>query len=114
MLFRRRAYGYVTRVKDGARQVLVFRHRDYPEAGIQIPGGGIEPEKTPLQGIRREIFEETGLLDCVVGRELAVDLREYYNGDLHQRIERHFFLLSVDDVSDEWEHHVTGKGRIMG
>jgi 8-oxo-dGTP pyrophosphatase MutT (NUDIX family) len=114
MLFRRRAFGYVTRTKNGTRQVLVFRHRDYPEAGIQIPGGGIEPEETPLEGIRREIVEETGLLDCAVERELAVDVREYHTGDLHQRIERHFFLLSVNNVPDEWAHHVTGKGEDNG
>jgi 8-oxo-dGTP pyrophosphatase MutT (NUDIX family) len=114
MLFRRRAYAYVTRIKNGARQVLVFRHRDYPEAGIQIPGGGIEPEETPLEGVRREVVEETGLLDCTVERELAVDVWEYHHGDLHQRVERHFFLLSVDDAPDEWEHHVTGKGEDNG
>jgi 8-oxo-dGTP diphosphatase len=44
MLFRRRAYAYVTRVKDGTRQVLVFSQQNDPEAGIQVPGGGIEPE----------------------------------------------------------------------
>lgn len=114
MLFRRRAFGYVTRTKNGIRQALVFRHRDYPEAGIQIPGGGIEPEETPFEGIRREIVEETGLLDCTVERELAVDVREYHNGDLHQRIERHFFLLSVTNAPDKSEHHITGKGEDNG
>ena len=114
MLFRRRAYAYVTRIKDGIRQVLVFSQQNDPEAGIQIPGGGIEPEETPLEEVRREVVEETGLLDCAVERELAVDVREYQNGDLHQRIERHFFLLSVDDAPDEWEHHVTGKGEDNG
>ncbi|HEX6777377.1 MAG TPA: NUDIX domain-containing protein, partial [Ktedonobacterales bacterium] len=68
MLFRRRAYAYVTRMKDRTRQVLVFSQQNDPEAGIQIPGGGIEPEETPLEGVRREIVEETGLLDCLVER----------------------------------------------
>lgn len=114
MLFRRRAYAYVTRTKEGARQVLVFSQQNDPEAGIQIPGGGIELEETPLEGVRREIVEETGLLDCLVERELAVDVCEYHNGNLHQRIERHFFLLSVNNAPDEWEHHVTGKGEDNG
>lgn len=114
MLFRRRAYAYVTRIKDGARQVLVFSQHNDPEAGIQIPGGGIELEETPLEGVRREVVEETGLLDCTIERELAVDVWEYHNGDVHQRVERHFFLLSVDDAPDEWEHHVTGKGEDNG
>lgn len=114
MLFRRRAYAYVTRMKDRTKQVLVFSQQNDPEAGIQIPGGGIEPEETPLEGVRREIVEETGLLDCLVERELAVDVREYHNGNLHQRIERHFFLLSVNNAPDKWEHHVTGKGEDNG
>lgn len=114
MLFRRRAFGYVTRTKNGTRQVLVFSKQNDPEAGIQIPGGGIEPEEMPLEGVRREIVEETGLLDCIVERELAVDTWEYHIGNLHQRIERHFFLLSVNNAPDEWEHHVTGKGEDNG
>ena len=114
MLFRRRAYAYVTRIKDGARQVLVFSQHNDPDAGIQIPGGGIEPEETPLEGVRREVFEEVGLKECLVERELAVDMWEYHNGDLRQHVERHFFWLSVADASDEWEHHVTGKGEDNG
>ncbi len=114
MLFRRRAYAYVTRIKDGTRQVLVFSQQNDAEAGIQVPGGGIEPEETPLEGVRREVAEETGLLDCKVERELAVDSWEYHNGDLHQRVERHFFLLSVKNAPDKWEHHVTGKGEDNG
>ena len=114
MLFRRRAYAYVTRIKDGARQVLVFSQQNDPEAGIQIPGGGIEPGETPFEGVRREVIEETGLLDCTVERELAVDVWEYHHGDLHQRVERHFFLLSVDAAPDEWEYDVTGKGEDNG
>lgn len=114
MLFRRRAYAYVTRIKDGARQVLVFSQHNDPDAGIQIPGGGIEPEEAPLEGVRREVVEETGLKECLVERELAVDMWEYHNGDLHQRVERYFFLLSVGDAPDEWKHHVTGKGEDNG
>ncbi|HEY7347606.1 MAG TPA: NUDIX domain-containing protein [Ktedonobacterales bacterium] len=109
MRTRRRAYIYVIREKDGVRQLLVF-HEDDPEAGIQVPGGGIEPDETPLEGMKREVLEETGLKACVVERELAVDLRQYED---HLQ-ERHFFWLSVADAPDEWDHVVSGKGEDNG
>jgi len=111
MHFRRRAYGYVTRIKNGARQVLVFRQND-EEAGIQFPGGGIEPHETPAEGMKREMIEETGLKDFIIERELAADQWDHPQEDLH--IERHFFWLSVANAPDTWDHLVTGKGEDNG
>lgn len=37
----KKAYGYVTRIKNGKPQVLVFQH-SIPEAGIQIPKGTVK------------------------------------------------------------------------
>ena len=34
-----KVYAYITR----AEQLLVFSHVDFPEAGIQVPGGTLEP-----------------------------------------------------------------------
>lgn len=50
-----KGYGYVTRVNDGRRQVLVFDHVEYPEAGTQVPGGSLEEGEEPLAGILREV-----------------------------------------------------------
>jgi hypothetical protein len=38
----KKAYGYVTRIKNGETQVLVFQH-PIREAGIQIPKGTVMP-----------------------------------------------------------------------
>jgi len=41
--------------------LLVFTHPRFPEAGIQVPAGTIEPGETPAEATQREAFEETGL-----------------------------------------------------
>jgi 8-oxo-dGTP pyrophosphatase MutT (NUDIX family) len=53
----RRAVAYIT---HGDR-LLVFRHTQHPEAGIQVPGGKIEDGEAPDVGALREAYEETGL-----------------------------------------------------
>jgi 8-oxo-dGTP pyrophosphatase MutT (NUDIX family) len=112
MKFSRKAYGYVTRIHNANKQVLVFRHPllDITEGGIQIPKGTIQAGETPLEAVRREIIEETGLTEFTVEREIAVDVWEYrHEGEVEQH-ERHFFWLSVLDlhVPDTWYHNVIG------
>lgn len=45
MLYKKKVHAYVTREKEGVMQLLVFKHRDIPEAGIQIPGGRLTKGK---------------------------------------------------------------------
>lgn len=47
-------------VLDGPR-VLVFEHLDEPDAGVQLPAGGVEPGETPAEAAVRELREESGL-----------------------------------------------------
>jgi 8-oxo-dGTP pyrophosphatase MutT (NUDIX family) len=47
---------------DEDRIVLVGQHRYTLDRGSwEIPEGGVPPDETPLQGIQRELREETGL-----------------------------------------------------
>ena len=52
-----KVYAYITR-RD---QLLVFRHVDFPEAGIQVPGGTVEGGEAPEVAVMREAFEETDI-----------------------------------------------------
>ena len=37
------------------RDILVT-YQDEPEPEVQLPGGGIDPGKSPLQALRREVY----------------------------------------------------------
>ncbi len=50
-------------VRDG--RVLMVHERSRRSGGGEwwtLPGGGLEPGETPEQAVRREVFEETGLV----------------------------------------------------
>jgi ADP-ribose pyrophosphatase YjhB (NUDIX family) len=104
----RKAYAYIIRERAGRREFLVFRHRDFPEAGVQVPRGTIFPDETPQAAVLREAQEETGLATLALVRPLATDLQPQANGLLYQR---HFFALAAPaETPDVWDHVVTGDG----
>ncbi len=108
----RKAYAYIIRERAGIREFLVFRHRDFPEAGIQVPRGTMLPDEPPAAAVLREAREETGLRDVTVVRPLAVDIELQPDGTRH---ERHFFELAAPaHPPDAWEHVVTGEGEDNG
>ncbi len=102
MLRRHKVYAYITR----ADQLLVFKHVDFPEAGIQIPGGTIESGETPEIAVMREASEETGLQGLVLEKYLGSD--EYHVLSTHpEEIHlRHFYhMLCAQDTADTWQHY---------
>ena len=101
---------YIVREKSGRRELLTFTHRDFPEAGIQVPAGTVEDGEEIEAGLRREVVEETGLHDFDIVREVAT-----YNwvhpvtGNIH---ERHVFLIAAPtSTPDEWEWVETDGGK---
>jgi 8-oxo-dGTP diphosphatase len=107
---RHRVVAYVTRDRDGRRELLVFEHRDYPAAGTQVPAGRLDPGETLEAGLRRELAEEAGLTNVRVVRELA-GFEDHYGN----RYENHGFHVALgEEASDEWEHVVLGEGDDAG
>ena len=111
-----------TRLKVGAfvlrprahapAELLLFRHVDFPDAPIQIPGGSIEPGEEPYAAALRELHEEAGLAALPLIRALGISeciLPAW--ADLPERINRrHCYLFDGAGLPDEWQHLVTGEG----
>ncbi|WP_036183407.1 NUDIX hydrolase [Ureibacillus manganicus] len=102
----KKAYGYVTRIKNGKTQVLVFQH-SIPEAGIQIPKGTVNAQEDAYHAVIREIEEETGLKNFIVENLIAEDNWKNDDGATHNRF---FYKIVVSDAPDKWDHQPTGGG----
>lgn len=108
----RKVLAYVVR----AGRLLVFRHRDHPDAGLQVPAGTLEPGEAPDVGALRETEEETGRSGFGLVRKLGVseyEFRERFEGrDRRELHERHVFLLAPPpDLPEQWSYLAeAGKG----
>lgn len=94
---------YITR----GRQLLVFDHRDHPEAGTQVPAGTVEPQEGLVKAAIREAQEETGLSDARLVGILGSAMFEDSDG---ASVERHYFHLVTSDPRDSWLHWETHGG----
>jgi ADP-ribose pyrophosphatase YjhB (NUDIX family) len=85
--------------------LLVFRHPDAPEAGIQVPAGTVEANERLENAVLREAFEETGLdnlmLVCLLG-EQERDMSDFGSDEIHHR---HFYHLRCQGYPPAtWQH----------
>lgn len=89
-----------------ADQLLVFRHSQHPEAGIQVPAGSIEPGEDPAAAIIREAFEETGLEQLQLNRYLG-EADHLFTHEGQKFIQkRHFYhLIYHDPARERWHYH---------
>ena len=105
-----RAYAYI--VRDG--QVAVFDHPD-PDAGVQVPGGGVETGETSEEAVVREAREESGL-DCEVVTRLGVTQRQAWfpDGDIISITRHYFHLRPLGPAEERWtwieRHSSDGSG----
>lgn len=107
---RQRVLAYVTRERDGRKELLVFDHPD-TDGGTQVPAGRVDAGETLEEGLRRELHEESGLEDVDVLRELPI-LGEWVAAS---RYEDHAFELRLcGDAPDVWHHVVHGAGEDVG
>lgn len=105
---RKRVVVYAVR-EDG---LLVFDHRDHPEAGTQVPAGGIEPGEDMIDAVRREVLEETGV--TVTAEPTFLGVHEHEDG-VGQPTRSHFFVVDAPEgLPLSWEHVVGGEGEDAG
>jgi GrpB-like predicted nucleotidyltransferase (UPF0157 family)/8-oxo-dGTP pyrophosphatase MutT (NUDIX family) len=105
---RHRAYAYIT---HGSR-LLVFRHVNAPEAGLQVPAGTIEAGEDPAAAALREAREETGLDRLTLVSLLVRDERDMSDCGANELQHRWFFHLRCDGSPPQtWRHAETSDGR---
>ncbi|MCI0764306.1 NUDIX domain-containing protein [Bacillus sp. TL12] len=106
MLYKKKVYAYITREKEGVMQLLVFTHRDMPEAGIQVPGGTVDEGEKLEEAVLREVLEESGLRHVYIERFIGDYIIHVKEKQEYQK--RHFFHISLlTHVKDTWEHMVS-------
>lgn len=107
-----RATAFVT---DPSGRLLVFDHVDEPEAGTQVPAGGIHPGEPPVDAVVRELAEESGITDAVVVRKLGEAWRYADHGRVPEGLEeqvQHVFHLTLDAPTPRptWQWDERGDG----
>jgi 8-oxo-dGTP pyrophosphatase MutT (NUDIX family) len=98
---RQKVYCYIT---HGDR-LLVLRHVDDPEAGVQVPGGSVEPGETPPVAALREAEEETGLRGLALINLLGERERDMSDFGRDEIQHRWFYHLDYEGTTTEpWRH----------
>jgi ADP-ribose pyrophosphatase YjhB (NUDIX family) len=99
-----KVFVYITR----QNRLLVFRHVDFPEAGIQVPAGTVRDNEDLETAVLREAQEETGLTDLTIKEYLGQHIRSMEDIGKEEIHHRHFYhLLCGGDPPEGWLHDET-------
>ena len=96
-----KVFAYITH----QNKLLVFRHIDFPEAGIQVPAGTVKSNEDLATAVLREAQEETGLRNLTLVTYLGEQIRNMEDVGKKEIHHRHFYhLLCNEDPPDQWQH----------
>lgn len=91
-----------------ADHLLIFRHTEHPDAGIQVPAGTVNPGESLEVAAIREACEETGLseADLELRGMLGDDVIPGVESDSSKVIRRHFFhVVFRGTAPNRWIHY---------
>ncbi|MEZ4771569.1 MAG: NUDIX domain-containing protein [Bacteroidia bacterium] len=106
-----KVFAYITRMSDGVRQILVYSNRHFPDLGIQVPGGTVEPGEKEEETLYREIEEESGLVHLRFVGKLG---RTIYRKPLRRETWHFFQVESLESPAQHWVHRVNSFGKDDG
>ena len=99
-----KVFAYITH----ASRLLIFRHLDFPEAGLQVPAGTVEPGEDFAAAVLREAQEETGLDGLTIVAALGEHVRDMSDVGRDAIHHRHFYHLRCTATPPErWRHDET-------
>lgn len=116
MKVKRKVLAYITKGENSEQKILVFEHKDHPEAGLQVPGGTIEDDELLIDALYREIEEETGIQREQLELKGKVNKRNYFPENCHDVVhERNIFHLIYKGKDElEWDNRVLSTGKDNG
>lgn len=104
---------YIYRDVGPLKEILVFDHVDFKEAGTQVVGGTVEPGEDLREALLREILEEAGLVFHIVDVH-PIGQTVYERKDRPEKNHRHYFMIEGSHLEDEWIHVVDSTGADHG
>jgi 8-oxo-dGTP diphosphatase len=105
-------------VVDTDQRVLLVRFEFPTATRWALPGGGVEPGETDLDALHRELAEEVGLLDAVIGPQIwhRLHIVPFLNGEFDGQRERVYLIrcpafearprLSWEQMNAEFVHEL--------
>ncbi len=88
MKLKRKVLAFI--VKDN--KLLVFKHTEHLDAGIQVPAGTVENNESLEDAVLREAQEETGIDGFSIKAYLG--MTEFSDTDKDEMHKRYFFQLT--------------------
>ena len=107
-----KVYAYILRCRENSDSLLAFAHKGHPDVPMQVPGGTLEAGESPYKGMKREVFEESGLTELYDVEKLGEAILSDPEGK--EEFLGHFFACRCRETQDVWEHTVTGGGEDKG
>jgi 8-oxo-dGTP diphosphatase len=87
-------------------ELLVLEHTaEYPDAGVQVPAGGVALGEHPAQAASRELAEETGL--TTDSEPVYLESRVWTDDSAPARVRHYFWMVAPPSTPDRWSHTVT-------